>query len=287
MKKMAKRLLLFSLGLPIIVAIIILLPHYNHLVINVLVVVFSALGAAEMTVLLAPKKLTISIPEAAILGASIPAAMTLVVSFGFVDMLVPGIITTAVSWLLISRIISTGTVLENTINHLASGFTVLLYPGILMAWIIGMGNWENSSYIILTFFCMVFAGDSAAWAAGKMFGKNNRGLFPASPKKSIAGFIGGLIAPTLIGMGAVFQWPQAFMPDERFFSTLPAGCILGLLTGIAAALGDLGESTIKRSSGIKESGSIIPGRGGVLDSIDSVSFAAPIFYLFFRFLFIQ
>ena len=286
MKKMVQRLLLFIIGLPVIVGIVLLLPYYNHLAVNVLTVIFSALGAAELSVLLESKKLSISKTEAAVLGAMSPAAMTLVISFGFTGMVVPAIMAGAVSWLLISRILSRGDALENAVNRLAAGFTVLLYPGILMAWLVGMGNWENSRFIILTFLCLVFSGDSAAWATGKLFGMGNQGIIPTSPKKSVAGFIGGISAPILVGMGATLLWAGVFVPQHGALIAPLAGAILGLLTGIAAALGDLSESTIKRSSGLKESGSIIPGRGGVLDSIDSISFAAPVFYLAFRLLFV-
>ena len=299
MNKMVKRLLLFTVSVPAIVLIVLKLDHCNQLAINILVVIFSALGAVELSELIAPKKLIIGKAEAAALGAAAPAAMTLTVSFGlgFNGLLVPAVIAGAVSWLLASRIFSSGEKLENAINRIAAGFAVLLYPGILMAWIVRMGNWENAKYLILTFFCLVFAGDSAAWAAGKLFGRRNRGVIPASPKKSAAGFIAGIAAPMLIGTGAALYWPLMFEP--RFAAALAelpapllaqaagpvAGAVLGLLTAVAAALGDLGESVIKRSSGLKESGNIIPGRGGVLDSVDSLSLAAPVFYLAFRLLF--
>ncbi|MDR0495298.1 MAG: phosphatidate cytidylyltransferase, partial [Treponema sp.] len=96
----------------------------------------------------------------------------------------------------------------------------------------------------------------------------------------IAGFIGGIFASVVVGTGAALIFPEIFVSGSPI-----AGSLLGLLTGLAAAFGDLGESAIKRSSGIKDSGTIIPGRGGVLDSIDSVIFAAPVFYIAFRLLF--
>jgi phosphatidate cytidylyltransferase len=64
-----------------------------------------------------------------------------------------------------------------------------------------------------------------------------------------------------------------------------AGVLLGLCAGIAATLGDLSESVIKRSAGVKDSGSLILGRGGALDSIDSLALAAPIYYLVYQVLF--
>jgi len=287
---MAQRFLIFFLGLPAIVAVVLLLPHYRHLAFNLLTVIFSALGAVELSVLLAQKNLCVSKTEAALLGATPPAAMLLTVCFDFHSLTVSAVIAAAVSWLLVSRVFSKGEKLEAALNRLAAGIAILIYPGMMMVWIVRMSHWEDNAHvIILAFLCSVFGSDSAAWAVGMLFGKGNQGIVPASPNKSIAGFIGGIIAPTLIGMGAVMLFPKVFIPDIGFFQDLApvAGAILGLLTGAAATLGDLGESAIKRSSGIKDSGNIIPGRGGVLDSIDSIVLAAPVFYLAFRLLFAQ
>jgi phosphatidate cytidylyltransferase len=154
-----------------------------------------------------------------------------------------------------------------------------------MGWIIRMGLLENSRLIILVFLATVFANDSLAWASGMLFGKGNQGIIPASPNKSVAGFIGGTAASVLVGAGAALFLPGVFVPQRT--PALAAGLILGLLSGVAVSLGDLGESAIKRSSEIKDSGFIIPGRGGVLDSIDSIAFAAPVFYYAYRLLFIQ
>jgi phosphatidate cytidylyltransferase len=159
----------------------------------------------------------------------------------------------------------------------------MVYPGLFLIWFIWMGSLANSSPVILTFLLMVFGSDSVAWAAGMLFGKGNRGIVAASPNKSVAGFAGGIGASILVGAGAEFFIKSAFL--SRFLPPLAGGIILGLLSGCASALGDLAESALKRSSGMKDSGSLIPGRGGVLDSIDSIALAAPVFYLGYRILF--
>jgi len=287
-KVIIQRLLVFFFALPLIVGIVILLPHYHHLALNLLVVIFSALGAAEFSTLLTQKNLSISKIEAAFLGALPPSVMILLINFGFSEMLLSAVIAAVVSWLLVSQIFSQGDVLDKFLNRLAAGLAVLLYPGMLMAWLVRMSRWEeHSNIIILTFLAVVFANDSMAWATGMLFGKGNRGIIPASPKKSIAGFIGGTITSIGIGLGAALLFPKTFVPQYDLFSgILPAaGALLGLLTGVAATFGDLGESAIKRSSGLKDSGNLIPGRGGVLDSIDSIALAAPVFYLAFSLFF--
>ena len=143
----------------------------------------------------------------------------------------------------------------------------------------------SPSLILILYLLMVFLNDSAAWAAGLFLGKGNRGIIPASPNKSIAGFIAGIFASIVTGLWGVYFFPDAFI--SRFFPLPAAGLILGFLTGMAAILGDLGESVLKRSAGLKDSGVLMPGRGGILDSIDSISLAAPVFYLAYRLLFIS
>jgi len=286
MKNIAQRLLVFFIGFPSIIAIVLFLPHYHHLVFNLLVTAFSVLGAAEFSGMLSQKKMSIPKKEAALFGALPPVAMILVVSFGVSGLLIPAIFAAVAVWLLLSRTFSQGEALENFIYRFAAGLAVLIYPGMLLAWLVGISHWEeNAGIIILTFLFMVFGGDGLAWAFGMAFGKGNKGLVPASPNKSAAGFIGAIIAPIIVGVVAALILPGVFVSKYASIPAVTAGCILGLLTGATAILGDLGESAIKRSSGIKDSGSIIPGRGGVLDSIDSVALAAPVFYLVFRLLF--
>lgn len=120
----------------------------------------------------------------------------------------------------------------------------------------------------------MWAADSGAYFAGKSFGK--RKMSPAvSPNKTIEGLIGGVITAIIIGWGAA----SAF--NIQFEST---SSMLGIFiaTIIISVLGDLVESMFKRASGIKDSGTIIPGHGGILDRIDSLTAAFPVFaFLYF------
>jgi phosphatidate cytidylyltransferase len=290
MKKLLKRLLIFFIGVPVIFCVVLLLPHKNHLVLNLIVVIFSSFGAMELSVIISQKNLKISKIEAALLGALPPAAMFLIIAFDFKPVLLPALIAGSAGWLLVSGIFLSGRAMENFISRFAAGCTVLLYPGILLTWLVQLSQWgENSSYVILIFIAAIFASDGTAWLTGRLFGKGNQGIIPASPNKSIAGFIGGIIGSIIVGAGGALLWPEAFMPQRPSIFGIPlvAGALLGLVTGLAGILGDLGESAIKRSSGVKDSGNIIPGRGGVLDSIDSVILAAPVYYIAFRLLFAQ
>jgi phosphatidate cytidylyltransferase len=281
-KKLISRLAIFFIGLPLIAGLVLFLPQYNHLAINIAAVVFSALGAVEFAEILKKKNMAFPKAEAAILGAAAPAAMTATVSFGAPALAVPAVLAAGASWILVSRVFSPEKNLENFMGRAAAGFAILIYPGLFMEWIVRLGLLPRAGIVILTFLLSVFANDSLAWTAGMLFGKGNRGVIPVSPNKSIAGFIGGFAASALIGFFGALLFPEAFRPR---FPALPSGLILGLATGIAGSLGDLGESAMKRSANIKDSGFLIPGRGGVLDSIDSLALAAPVFYLVCRILF--
>lgn len=126
---------------------------------------------------------------------------------------------------------------------------------------------------VLVFLVMliVWAADSGAYFAGKALGRIK--LAPhVSPGKTLEGFIGGLLT-TLIVVGIVMY----FSPEQEL------GLVMGvvLFTALASALGDLSESMFKRVAQIKDSGNILPGHGGVLDRIDSLTAALPVFTLLY------
>lgn len=122
---------------------------------------------------------------------------------------------------------------------------------------------------ILLLVLAVWAYDTGAYFAGRQFGRA-RFLSHISPSKTYAGLVGGLVASTVVvglvlaGLG---RWPAAAL-------------LLGPLVGLAAQAGDLAESMLKRAAGAKDSGTLIPGHGGILDRVDSFLFAAPVVYLY-------
>ena len=151
-----------------------------------------------------------------------------------------------------------------------------LYVPLFLSHLIMIRMLPNGVSWLFLIMVIVMAGDSAAYYVGSSFGKNK--LYPAvSPKKSVEGSIGGL-AGSMIG---------ALVAKFTFFPELAiADCIgTALLLGVLGQLGDLFESLIKRSCGVKDSGTIIPGHGGILDRLDSILFAAPAAYYYAYFLF--
>jgi len=150
-----------------------------------------------------------------------------------------------------------------------------LYVPLLLAHLVMIRMLPHGVSWLFLIMVIVMAGDSAAYYVGSTFGKNR--LYPAvSPKKSIEGSLGGL-AGSLIG---------AFLARYTFFPELGvADCVAtALLLGVLGQLGDLFESLIKRSCGVKDSGSIVPGHGGILDRLDSILFAAPAAFYYAYFL---
>ena len=273
MNKFAERLVLFFLGLPLFVATVLLVPHYHYIAFQIEIVVFAVLAIMEARQILAQKMQVY--PAAHLVAAGIlpPLAAAASCVFGLPPVLI--LLAGAVSITLIfvfELAYSFSGRFEASIERLSSGFFVILYPGHLLAFLSLLTRWRHAGAIICTFFLMVFGCDSLAWLFGLLFGNGNRGILPASPNKSVAGFIGGYIGSIAGCLLGRLIWPEAF-PGAAWKLIAVAACI-----ATTAIIGDIAESILKRSAGIKDSGAVMPGRGGVLDTIDSVLLSAPVFY---------
>ncbi|HEY2799374.1 MAG TPA: CDP-archaeol synthase [Chthoniobacterales bacterium] len=128
------------------------------------------------------------------------------------------------------------------------------------------------------FYCIAITkfSDMGAYLTGSMIGRHP--LIPhISPKKTWEGFVGALFFSLLASVG-LFE----LMPGHFSVLTLTHAVVLGLLLGFAAVIGDLAESIIKRSTGVKDSGNMLPGIGGALDLVDSLLFTAPLLFFYLR-----
>jgi phosphatidate cytidylyltransferase len=126
---------------------------------------------------------------------------------------------------------------------------------------------EFGFWAVMAVLFTVFAADTGAFFVGRAFGRHR--MAPAiSPKKSWEGLVGGVVAA--VGMAFVILYK-----DRDEFLTIPQSLVLGLVIAIAAVLGDLFESAIKRDLDVKDSGNLLGGHGGVLDRLDSLLWAGP------------
>ncbi len=162
---------------------------------------------------------------------------------------------------------------EDAIQNVGITFFGIFYVGGLMSHFVLLRNFDNPvlTGIEAIWFALIctWATDSMAYFIGRSFGK--RPLAPkVSPKKTVAGFIGGLLGSLLTG--SIFSMVIGFSIAKAI---LIAGGI-----GLIGQMGDLFESAMKRDAGIKDSGKLMPGHGGVLDRFDSALFTLPLtFYL--------
>ncbi|MCE1167922.1 MAG: phosphatidate cytidylyltransferase [Sphingobacteriia bacterium] len=161
---------------------------------------------------------------------------------------------------------------EDTLNELGRAFFTLVYAVVPFALAVriptGGGLWEGEPWLLMSLFILIWANDTFAYLFGIMFGKHR--LFERiSPKKSWEGWIGGLIM--------TLAFTVVLKATIGLFST-PHWLLLASITVIFGTFGDLTESLLKRSAGIKDSGNILPGHGGILDRFDAMILAAPFYY---------
>lgn len=131
---------------------------------------------------------------------------------------------------------------------------------------------EEGVWLVLFFILVTKMGDVGALVTGKWLGRHIL-MQRISPRKTVEGFVGGVIVSAAT---AGLSHPMV----ARLHGSLWGGFALGLVLGVAAQIGDLAESLIKRDCQVKDSGNLFPGLGGMLDVLDSLLFTAPLFYGF-------
>ncbi|MDH4099984.1 MAG: phosphatidate cytidylyltransferase [Nitrospirota bacterium] len=159
--------------------------------------------------------------------------------------------------------------------EIAVTFAGVVYVAGLLGHLILLRGMEQGGHLIFLLFLATWAGDTGAYYAGRSLGRHK--LYEKiSPKKTREGAIGGLLA----SIGAVLIAKFWFLPELSVGQCVVLGCLLG----VSGQIGDLVESLIKRSLSVKDSGSIIPGHGGILDRVDSLLFSGPVLYYYLKYL---
>ena len=278
MNKTLQRLLIFFIGLPLVL-LLVSFTYLNHIAINILVTVFGIIAAYELIKMLEAK-------EKPLFRRSIILILTGFLQYITYFAIIEGLPLELIFWTFIVEIIllfGYECLMTKDFTHsfekIANSAFVILYCGFFITFISRITTLDNSKFMMILFLIIVFMCDSGAWFFGVLFGKSTRGVCPASPNKSTVGFIGGIFSSVASAILLKVLFPEIY---ELSYLNL---VIISLITSVSAIIGDLVESVIKRSLDCKDSGTLIPGRGGVLDSIDSLLVAAPLFYIAVQFLY--
>jgi phosphatidate cytidylyltransferase len=170
---------------------------------------------------------------------------------------------------------------ERVLIDSCSSIFAVVYVGLTMLALPTLREQSNGPTLVVFLLFVVWAGDITALYVGRLWGKKK--MAPAiSPNKTWAGAIGSVVGSVLVTVGLywlslqLLQWnfTKLSFADEAWWYWL----VMAVLVNIAAQVGDLAESALKRSAGVKDSGSLLPGHGGVLDRIDALLIAAPLLW---------
>ncbi len=172
--------------------------------------------------------------------------------------------------IMVARLFSSRPV-DGALEDIAHTVLGVFYVALLFSYQIGIRLGVNGKQWLVFLYFVIWASDIGAYSVGIPFGRH-RLYEKVSPKKSMEGFVGALVASA--GMALLCRiW---FMPPIGMTEAV----WLGLLLAVVGTIGDLTESLFKRAAGVKDSGDIIPGHGGILDRMDSMLFAAPVLYYY-------
>ena len=279
-------LVLRSITGVLFVATIILCISWNKYSAGLLFLFFSTLGTVEFYQILNKKELSNNTKYGPFVNVVVYSLLTLafieIIDYRFLFLIVPLLLI-----LVVQELFMKDTIPYQNISSTLFGILYITLPFAALNYIsfneefyskIGLsGNWS----LLTGFFIILWTSDSMAYLVGRKFGKHK--LFPrVSPGKTWEGFIGGVVFAVIAGY--IYS---LVTKDVQADSTINASLhwiIMSLIISVFGMLGDLSESLLKRSGGVKDSGSLLPGHGGVLDRFDGIFFSSPIILTYLLFI---
>ncbi len=279
-------LVLRSITGVLFVATIILCISWNKFSAGLLFLVFSTLGTVEFYQILNKKELSNNTKYGPFVNVVVYSLLTLafieIIDYRFLFLIVPLLLI-----LVVQELFMKDTIPYQNISSTLFGILYITLPFAALNYIsfneefyskIGLsGNWS----LLTGFFIILWTSDSMAYLVGRKFGKHK--LFPrVSPGKTWEGFIGGVVFAVIAGY--IYS---LVTKDVQADSTINASLhwiVMSLIISVFGMLGDLSESLLKRSGGVKDSGSLLPGHGGVLDRFDGIFFSSPIILTYLLFI---
>ncbi len=273
MTNLARRILLIFTVVPFLFAVILFLPHYHYLGISLVITAFIVPGTFETWKLFQGERNRTDTAYIWLVAFSIPAVFYCLKAGILSEQIVGNYIGILIFLALSYQIFTRDEKSFKDINRKTSAaLMIILYPGVFFAHSILFSTLKNPAFSIIFFMITIFANDITAYCTGMLWGKNSRKVIPISPNKSLVGFIGGFSGSII---SAAFFY---FIKPDYFNNNVANIFIIGSIMAVFTIVGDLIESAMKRSAQLKDSGDVLPGRGGILDNIDSIIFSAPAFY---------
>jgi phosphatidate cytidylyltransferase len=258
MGKIEKRKVWAGLALIPPIVFVIALLHASLLHLMVLLATF--LGLREYYNLVLPQSKGI---ERAV-GIGLALILSLTISFGDTREISPFLVILLL--ILAVLVMATSQDLSSTISKMGVALFGILFIGFLLAYVSLIRNMPNGRSWVLFLIITVWAGDIFALLSGSFFGRHR--LYPKiSPNKTFEGLAGAILGSIVVALA--FSW--LFIPNLEMGSCT----LLAIGLAILGQLGDFTESMVKRSAQVKDSGTLIPGHGGMLDRLDSFLFSAP------------
>lgn len=170
--------------------------------------------------------------------------------------------------------------IERVLRDSATAVFGMIYTGATLLALPALRSAEDGKWLVTFLFCVVWAGDIVALYIGRAMGRHK--LAPQlSPNKTWEGAIGSVLGSVLVTIGLIalsMQLVKREILGLAFQGPVWHWLVLAVIVNVAAQVGDLAESGLKRSAGVKDSGTLLPGHGGVLDRIDALLLAAPVLW---------